>query len=444
MLLTSLGVGLSLISMTMTAPSFNTNSISDDTNVILMSENSNVVDIGKFAIMESVTETTKVIVSNSNVAFVKSLGIILSQEEDPGIVFPPVGPGLIKAISPTTYRYYYYATPDGLDKITDIVMLDNTLDSLLIMLEYLEELAAEQDIDAAEEEILNNVIGYIRSINNSYVGNNWEYLTGAIDTDLIDYINNLKITRGIKPNEYFGAFLPTSLYNSSLHPTMRTNYENHGLSFVDPINPNRKIDLIHMFASIDACLDDTSSHFYYKVTVDSQRPNFFKDLGSWGGDLQQAAKYYRNEVLPADLNFESVMSNPSSGATEDDIFADIDAYNIYFNCIVALKTPIISDAIHFYYYSCNSDQIRFQSFLNNLKNSWDQPSEYFTNAQLRIYYNLAIVPYGSELGNLLIATYVQKKVFSLIMEGDKLIPIFNRLTLAYSFYSYILRMTQNA
>ncbi|MDE6584442.1 MAG: hypothetical protein K2K15_03480, partial [Anaeroplasmataceae bacterium] len=233
------------------------------------------------------------------------------------------------------------------------------IDSVIYMLQDLETLAKKEA--GWFDNPKNMVLGYLRSLKNDYADGYtgaWNIIAGDIDEGFVRKANS-DTTNGIRFNEFFAQFLDYDKeYNSSLHGELDIKYRrskdknaaNPVLHLIDPQNPNKKIDLIHMFAAMDGIYDKTGT----KQTLGHR--NMHKDIASWNGDLQQAAKALKNstdiyedfELNYETSNFYDIMNASKLGCSEDDILADIDAMNIT-KLFVDIDENGIADSVAAYY-----------------------------------------------------------------------------------------------
>ena len=157
------------------------------------------------------------------------------------------------------YRIFHY---DG--------YLYNDLDSLIIVLEYLEGVAKEKFKDYDSNDL---ILSYIRSFNNSYIegtqGFLWNQVAGEPNAEFANKIDELdeKRKNSIGIREYFNRM------------------KDKGVNLIDPLNPyainnhkSTEIDLIHMFAVMDAMYNNTGKNWLCR---DSE----YNDLCGWAGDL---------------------------------------------------------------------------------------------------------------------------------------------------------------
>lgn len=105
-----------------------------------------------------------------------------------------------------------------------------------------------------------------------------------------------------------------------------------------------------MFAAMDGIYAKTGT----KQTLGHR--NMQKDIASWNGDLQQAAKALKNstdiyedfELNYETSNFYDIMNASKLGCSEDDILADIDAMNIM-KLFMDIDENGIADSVAAYY-----------------------------------------------------------------------------------------------
>lgn len=100
------------------------------------------------------------------------------------------------------------------------------IDSVIYMLQDLETLAKEEA--GWFDNPKNMVLGYLRSLNNSYASDGyagaWNIIAGDIDEGFVKKANS-DTTNGIRFNEFFAQFLDyESDYNSSLHGELDIKY----------------------------------------------------------------------------------------------------------------------------------------------------------------------------------------------------------------------------
>lgn len=303
--------------------------------------------IGKIALTQPVLSEEKVYINLSDKAFVESTGRVVYSETNTGggINFPDPGfpePGIKPfdfSFNPIV-KYYYYAHPNGFDKIIQIVDLYNDIDSLNTVLDILEQRADEFNLTGSDK--INAILGYIRSINLGYTDFKWGLFMGSINMEYINYVNSFN-NCGIKPNEYFASYISNSLYNVELHGAKRSEYSANSLFLIDPLNGNGQIDLIHLFAVMDGAYNDTGGdNFIINGPISNGKTN--RDVCSWLGDIMTGCydiKTQNNSIL-AIQTFEQFI-NQAPSCSMMDILSDIDGISIavqYLNNNYSIKSSL--------------------------------------------------------------------------------------------------------
>ena len=356
-------------------------------------ETINPTFIGKIAITESVSEEEKVYINLSDKTFIESTGRIVYAETlgGGGIIFPDPGfpePGIKPfdfSLNPII-RYYYYAHPNGFDKVVEIIDLYNNIDSVITVLDLLEQRADEFGLTGSDK--INAILGYIRSINLRYTGDKWSNLAGGYNTSFIQYINSINDI-GIKPNEFFSSFISTNEYNTELHGSKRIEYSDiTNLNLIDPLE-NKEIDLTHLFASIDGSYGLTGYNFLgFDEIVFYGKAN--RDLTTWLGDIFQGVFSTLDDgrsLFEYD-DFEDFM-NYSTGCPEIDIISDLDAINIAIQFLdnnYSLKGALVS-----YYKQSISTWKRYVSFENNIIDGYiDTDFDMFYVFESKIYFSFGL------------------------------------------------------
>ncbi|EMS70409.1 RHS repeat-associated core domain-containing protein [Ruminiclostridium cellobioparum] len=229
------------------------------------------------------------------------------------------------------------------------------LDTLINNVEKLEELSLAYYgyVDR------NSVIKVIRR---KYDGAKWDVTAGPIDEKFIKYIkeNNSKLL------EFFSD-------NGS------------GANLIDP-GTGENIDFQHLMASLNAiCYNPPPSPGY--------NYSLFADLASWAGDLQQAIgdlqRYQKKYNISNNLNdltkaAETIIAGKNSTFSINDMYADIDAYNIgiYLNNNPSKK---LSEALNSYYsYDYTARYEYFVSNYGGIKNLQEGADRYTINASGKI------------------------------------------------------------
>lgn len=297
---------LLMMMVSLTIFSINLNSKED----IFVEKSHSYENIGYYVVTQSVSSSKKMYIDKSIVNFIKSTRREVYEENN---------------------KYYYYASP-YVDKVVSIREIGNDIDSIIFMVNELENRAKEKNSKPSKYK--NLCLGYLRSINASYAdsgskyGSKWGIIAGNTDESFVKEINN-DYSHGLRFNEFFSQFINYSDYNVSLHGELDAKYRrsddsNPALRLIDPQGKKKKIDLIHMFASIDG--------IYCKTENDLSlgRNNAQRDIVNWNGDLQTAAKNLKYNIHNLNYNtsnFYDIM-NANIGCSEDDILADIDAMNV--------------------------------------------------------------------------------------------------------------------
>lgn len=367
------------------------------------------VDIGLFAIVEPVSTQTKIYIDYEDKEFVESTGREVFAELNSVIdpILPPIGPAFVppEAMS----RYYYYAYPNGLGEITDIVMLKNDYDSVKIILDYLLDKALE--LYPTNFDYANEVIGYIREISKSYSssannswleGQIWKDICGTVTAEFINSINS-DYSHGLRAVEYFAAFIDYGNFNTSLHGNIPEQYRRTSslsdnypspLYFIDPATNNQYIDLIHMFASLDGCYSLSGASLSIVRTLGFLNNAYHKDFVSYAGDLQTAASYYQNAGMDISQfdDFSDIMNDPNSTCSSADIYADIDAFGIAHSNLNTSYNPVTS-FINYYEYIILDSNRRFYLFQDYILIEYNQTTPTHPSVPLileKIYEILAI------------------------------------------------------
>ncbi len=304
-----------------------------------------------YGVTTPVNKETKVYIDESMVDFIKSTNRVVFEETKTVFFIPQ--------------KKYYYVANEYVEKVVSVRQISNDIDSLIFMLRQLESEAIKYD----SIHYKNIVLGYIRSINLDYDGDSyygkWDAISGTISFDFIQKIDN-DYSHGLRFCDYFGSFINYSKYNSKSHLDMLTKYKRikTNLHLID--NNGNNIDLIHMFASIDAIYDDTGN----SLTIG--RNNLQRDIASWNGDLQQACEYLKykeieNEDIIETIDFsKDILENSDSKCGIEDIIADIDAMNITKSYINYTENSISNSVSAYYSLIDENKSFRYQMFVNSV------------------------------------------------------------------------------
>ena len=214
--------------------------------------------------------------------------------------------GLVDFCTPLTTKYtnpmyafkYRKSSYDG--------YLYNDLDSLIIVIEYLEDIAQRE---FPNEDSNNLVLSYIRSINKGYTEKPWNQIAGSVNKNFINKVKeeDEKRTDSISITYYLSCFLDhpinviygseeknkdkfknmpiNKIYsNDDKEKNKDTNSNENDqkdiqLYMIDLLNSSYdSIDLVHMFAVMDAAYTNTGKD---RLGRDSE----YVDLSGWAGDL---------------------------------------------------------------------------------------------------------------------------------------------------------------
>ena len=278
---------------------------------------------------------------------------------------------------------YFYRTTKTKQKILSVSLSNKGLDELREKIVAIENTAITKQAFSLDPDPLymnNAALGYIRSFNKNYVNDGYKFAwlatAGSIDKTLNQFADNIKGCEN-----YFSNFISNNDYCRAYHTSESNPHANERKSndefnyFVDPITGRHRIDLIHMFASMDACYDWTLFDGAKRIYVPCVYPELLHDLASWGGDLQQAVHALQSRIDDKEdeftlakldkYNFKTIMLGDYD-CSESDIIADIDAVNI---TDLYLNGPgRTSDSLASYYGSTYSDESRFSKFIDAVLN----------------------------------------------------------------------------
>lgn len=344
--------------------------------ISVKADSNNLKTMGTYLKSVPVNKTIKVYVQEDLKGYLEENGIKVYSENRGGWWF---------------IKDYYYIADKYVERIVQSRSIKNDIDSLIFMVNELEDMAKE--INANQYK--NITLGYIRSISADYVDGyfeSWSLVSGSIDTDAIARIKeseNKKI--GLRFYEYFAQFLgymndsgsyEKGKYNEALHGEVRDMYKNterEPLKLVDPVSKRKGIDLLHMFASIDGIYCKTQAS---PLTIGN---NMQRDVVSWNGDLQQAALNINSLIKTQRENNEEVLNlsnadygkmnlifskddygNDRFGCPEEDVLADIDAMSIT-KLFVDHDNTTIAYALSAYYELIrNNQKMRFKTFIKTI------------------------------------------------------------------------------
>ena len=334
-------------------------------------ESSDLKTMGVYLKSIPVNKTIKVYVQENLKGYLEENGIPVYSEKRGGWWF---------------IKDYYYIADKYVEKIVESRMITNDVDSLRFMVNELEDEAKKIN----SNEYKNIALGYIRSINPEYVTGyygSWSTISGSLDEEAINKINNQEKQKiGLRFNEYFAQFMSftnstgeynESQYNKNLHGEVREQFRNkeeRPIRLIDPASKTKCIDVIHMFASIDGIYCKTQKISYFKVGNNRME----RDIVSWNGDLQQAAKNIYTLTLGENAKLSSddfkkecnqkmkLIFSDNYECSEDDILADIDAMNLTKLFVDHDNTTIAAALSGYYELIYNNEQKRFKTFIKTI------------------------------------------------------------------------------
>ena len=370
--------------------------------------NDDIEDIGYLYTIQFVSTTTKVIITDNNIfTYLNDIGRYYTYEwidvpiggDDPSP--GTLGGGTIAEPNGGTIRvkqYYYYATPTE-PKIIGRTMLDNTVYSLRIALQYLENLATHYGNCTNTKD---SILGYIRSISNRYVDAvmdfppKWGIVCGPVDHDFVDYVDSITSV-GMTIREYLASFVKSSEYNDDEHSSCGNNYLQKELFLFDPINQAADIDLIHMFACMDGLYlnsgnIDGNPIFNYFVTSRT-----YRYLLTWAGDLQYCTKALWDDEQHVITSFYEIMSG-EYGFDWKDFYADVDSINMTYGVSIN-DTFLLSSVVYTYYQNLTTNTSRITTFVTNIIHLDNVNATLtFNNIKIIVYEMLALQENGESVG----------------------------------------------
>ena len=349
-----------------------------------------IENIGYLYTIETVSSSTKVIINDDNIfTMLDDIGRAYSYEwinvpiggNDPPLPPPgQIGNGTGNQINGgyiQIKQYYYYATPTS-PKIIGRTMMKNDIDSVYHAIHYLENLATSYGVSDKN----NSVLGYIRTIKTSYDTDEWSVVAGSANSSFNDYVNSLS-NIGMTIREYFASFINASYYNSAEHGDCSSIYLNKELNLFDPITEESDIDLLHMFASLDAIFLNTGEG-YYNFPYNMVTGRTYRYLSDWAGDLQTATvslTAYTGTIS----SFEDILQNPNLSFDYYDFYADVDALNIACNIVLSNSINLSSLFINYYQNIANQEARIVQFNTNIIFMDDENASLSFSNLQSIIF-----------------------------------------------------------
>lgn len=319
----------------------------------------------------SSTFSEKVYVSNEIKPFVEDLGVTIYTETKKTGWW----------IFATTHYYYYYYTSQNVDKIVSVRSVGNDLDSVVFMVEQLENYATnfinEKNLSTNNSSL---VLPYLRCLSNQYkdsgsvfesaTGYVFKTICGSLNQDFLKYVNDNEAKKYSNSSDslidiknYFATFINNNDVNSS-YGTFNTKYKNMNQKMLIT-NSGEEIDLIHMFCVADGLEE--------KPTNDEAHD--LQNLVSFVGDLHQAC-YNAGKTNLEVTNFKNeILANDSYQFSWSDFFADLDGYNIGKSHLRVLddstKKNKLSTAMYGYYNLVKTNsRYRYRSFIKNVANQY--------------------------------------------------------------------------
>lgn len=325
-------------------------------------------------------------------------------------------------------KYYYYDVPI-VSELVEGKSWSLSIDQIIFNIIQLEKYAT------GYTNSTDKILGFLRGINSNYAEYfqsiiniavmEWVWLAGGMNYVFIEDIT-AKETGEIPIHTYFANFVDDYSYNSATYGQFYDDSElmfNRRLS--DPINPNNyynKIDLIHMFATIDAMYKNTNNEQTFNE-------NFQRDVAGWAGDLQTFVRHnlYKNNSIYSVSNlpvynyntnqykvidFGEFLGGESIGITSsdntfsnEDMLADIDAANIAVHFLNEGNS--LSQSIASYYKYINHDNSsqtnRYSLFIDSIaKETSSNASSKVDRFKAEIYKSMFLNSVGLNKGTILI------------------------------------------
>lgn len=391
-----------------------------------------------------------------------------------------------------TRIFYYEYVQQYMDVTTSTIELKNDINSLIYIVTKLEEYARDYLISISEEEstidqnnrkVTNLVIGYIRTFNSNYHNASvfktltWSVVAGYPSEGFVNYIEeNDKSSFKIK--DYFAFFCSPSTYNYTFHGDIDEN-KLCSKYLIDTVNPNRtslnKIDLIHMFATIDGTYDFTENCI---ITFPN---NFQRDISGWAGDLQTFTKddislqqeannigelNYYNDYTNGESNDPVELidwvnytnnSEVTNHFSNSDLLGDIDAMNIVKFYLDAgadnvishgRYNNLISSALTGYYNFVEFDNTnnynRYKLFIESMAmDSVSSIDTSFDKFKEKVYFSLVLEENNDEIVNLDTTGYYSLEFYLLTksLNYSGLPSLEDRIYAANLFIDYIYEMS---
>ncbi len=207
---------------------------------------------------------------------------------------------------------------------------------VFVKLKELEELAVQykQENGTVEDSASLLVAKYLRASNASYQSESWNMLAGT-------------------PSEEFEAYIV-----SNANEELQSFRDNAAL--IDPATGNT-IEFSHLMASVNLAIRQEELGSEDMPAIDP-----YVDYGSWGGDLLQLCTEIKDSGISSDQWKDEMVSrigNDNSSFNRDDLYADLDACNMY---TFFERGMGLSETFYRYYYDVleKSEETRIQYFYN--------------------------------------------------------------------------------
>lgn len=321
--------------------------------------------------------------------------------------------------------------------ITDIRPLSNNYDDLIFMVGELESAASSSGLSGSN--LRNAVLGYIRTATTRYslrttlpneitiesmlnlfkstaMSGGWYAFAGPDQqrSGWYDYARaHCGVHKSYSPmNRYFARFATEAEYDSR-HGALSDSFEycwDDDSRAIPDFNGEGDIDVLHMFATLDACVVDTTP-----LPLNLSGTYFEREIAGWAGDLQSLVRSLDGDDIESisedDASFGYFLSNASSSFSMSDLLADVDAKNISVLINNESLGFSVSQAMSFYRYVVSSNPTdRYTAFCQNLVTSMLGSGATATRANVDRAVHLALgrVQSGSSYVNddLLKANYV--------------------------------------
>ncbi len=281
----------------------------------------------------------------------------------------------------TTHTYYYYYTSQKVDKIVSVRSVGNDLDSVIFMVEQLENYATnfinEKNLNTNNSSL---ILPYLRCLNNQYrdsgsafenaTGYLFKSICGSLNQDFLKYVNDNETKKYSNSSDslidiknYFATFINKTDVNSS-YGTFITKYKDMNNKMLIT-NSGEKIDLIHMFCVVDGLEEKPSNDEAHDL----------QNLVSFVGDLHQACYNAGKTKLEVTDFKNEILKNDSYQFSLSDFFADLDGYNIGKSHLRVLdgsaKKNKLSTSMYGYYNLVKTNSMyRYRSFIKNVASQY--------------------------------------------------------------------------